>query len=155
MKKIQPPKWEDANSVNVFTDMLNSHMSRKDALQRVKANNRIAKILKANGWSFCDSCHIVEHGYTLSFGKHTGFNSSHPYASHLTFQWYWDNCGGADFMRGTMRTYFNYHPDYKYLGPVGHFEISDILEQNLKDLNKYEMRLIWAMTSQTKFENGL
>lgn len=155
MRKIQPQKWEDANNVNIFTDMLKSNMSRKDALARVKANNQIAKLLVSNGWQFSDSCHIIENGYTLSFRKPTGFNSSHPYAPYVHFQWYWDNCGGDDFMRGDMRTFFNYHPDYKCLGPVGHFEISDILEANLKDLYKYEMRVIWAMTAQTKFDNGI
>ncbi len=154
MKKMQP-KWEDANNVNIFTDMLNSNMSRKEGLVRVKANNKIAKYLINNGWQFCDSYHSVETGYNLCFSKPTGFNSSHLYAAFIRFNWYWDNCGGDDFMRGDMSTFFNYHPDYKYLGPVGHFEINDILEHNLKDSNKYAMRLIWAMTSQTRFNNGL
>ena len=155
MRKTQPPTWESANNVNVFTDMLNSNMSRKDGLVRVKANNQIAKFLTDNGWSFCDSWHIVEHGYTLTFRKPSGFNASHPHSSYLRFEWYWDNCGGPDFWRGNMSTFFNYHPDYKYLGPVAHFEISDILVRNLKDLSKYEQRLTWALTSQSYFANGL
>jgi len=155
MKDFIPPTWAEANCVTIFTDILNCNLSKSGALDRVSANNKVAEFLNNNGWSFTEGSNVVEHGYTLNFRKPTGIvngaKEPHPY---LHFQWYWDNCGGPDFWRGNLWTSYGYDRDFKYLGPVGFFEIRDILERYLNDLYQYERQLVHALISQTPISNG-
>ena len=155
MKTIKLPTWAETNNVTTYMDMLKYDMPRKDAIERVKANDKVAKFLHKNGWTFTEGGCIVEHGYVLNFRKHTnivtGNDAAHPY---LHFGWYWDNCGGPDFWRGDLWTSYGYDRGFKFLGPVGFFQIRDILERNLKDLYQYELQLRNALISQTPIPNG-
>ena len=130
-------------------------MLKKEALTRVKENDKVATFLNKNGWTFTESVSVAEYGYTLNFRKPTGIvngaKEPHPY---LCFEWYWDNCGGPDFWRANLWTSYSYDRGYKYLGPVGFFEIKDILERNLKDLYRYEQQLVHALMSQAPIING-
>ena len=155
MKTFKLPTWAETNNVTTYMDMLKHNMSRKDAIERVKANNKVAKFLNKNGWTFTEGGCIVEHGYVLNFRKPTGIvadnKAAHPY---LHFGWYWDNCGGPDFWRGDLWVSYSYDREFKYLGPVGFFKIHDILQGNLKDLYQYESQLVYALISQNPIING-
>lgn len=155
MKTIKLPTWAETNNVTTYMDMLKYDMSRKDAIGRVKANDKVAKFLHKNGWTFTEGGCIVENGYVLNFRKPTGIvtgdKAAHPY---LHFGWYWDNCGGPDFWRGDLWVSYSYDREFKFLGPVGFFKIHDILQGNLKDLYQYEIQLRNSLISQTPIING-
>jgi hypothetical protein len=155
MKTFKLPTWAESNNVTRFTSMLGYDMTRKDAIARVKANDKVASFLNKNGWTFTEWGNVAEDGYVLNFRKPTGIvtddKAAHPY---LHFGWYWDNCGGPDFWRGDLWTSYGYDREFKYLGPVGFFEIHDILQRNLKDLYQYERQLVHALISQTPIPNG-
>lgn len=154
-RTIKLPTWAESNNVTTYMDMLKYDMKRKDAIARVKANNKVANHLNKNGWTFTEGGCIAEHGYVLNFRKPTGIvtgdKAAHPY---LHFGWYWDNCGGPDFWRGDLWVSYSYDREFKYLGPVGFFKIHDILQGNLKDLYQYESQLIHALISQNPIRNG-
>lgn len=154
-RTIKLPTWAESNNVTLFTNVFKYDMKRKDAIERVKANDKVAKFLNKNGWEFTEGGCVTEHGYVLNFRKPTGITKvgkePHPY---LCFGWYWDNCGGPDFWRGDLWTAYSYDREFKYLGPVGFFEIHDILQRNLKDLYQYESQLIHALISQNPIRNA-
>lgn len=154
MKKIQEPVWAKENSIATLRQV---YGTRKVAA-RIKANNKLAKFLQANGWTFRDGTCIVETGYTLCFTKPTGFvdhakegqrPNQHPY---LHFSWHWDNCGGPDFWIATIYTFYNYNPVTPYRQPVATFEVGSITEENLPKLHEYERQLIHALASQYPIE---
>lgn len=154
-RTIKLPTWAETNNVTTYMDMLKYDMPRKDAIARVKANNKVSNHLNKNGWTFTEGGCIAEHGYVLNFRKPTGIvtgdKASHPY---LHFGWYWDNCGGPDFWRGDLWVSYSYDREFKFLGPVGFFKIHDILQGNLKDLYQYEIQLRNSLISQTPIING-
>lgn len=154
-RTIKLPTWAETNNVTTYMDMLKYDMPRKDAIARVKANNKVANHLNKNGWTFTEGGCIAEHGYVLNFRKPTGIvtgdKAAHPY---LHFGWYWDNCGGDDFWRGDLWASYGYDREFKYLGPAAFFTVRDILDRNLKDLYQYESQLIHALISQNPIRNG-
>lgn len=154
--KFTPPTWEETNSEKNFVE--GRGYTQELAKLRVEQNNKLKDFLVKNGWGFWEGVDSYENGYTIGMNKPTGIISGkegrpycHPY---LRFEWHWYHCGGPEFFRGKMYTFYNYSPDYKFLNPWATFEINDILECNLKNLRDYEGSLKCALLSQNPIENG-
>lgn len=146
---FNPPTWEESNSVTLFSKI--GELSNAEAKKRVRLNNKISDTIKNMGWSFREGTNVYERGYTLGFMKALELPVPSPGAHpRIHFEWYWDNCGGPNFWRGSLYTFFNPDPTYKFLGPSIFLEINDILDKNLIDLPKFEKRLRNAVISQTE-----
>jgi hypothetical protein len=146
------PTWEETNTTENIIRNCNPNACSISATSRRDQNNKLAKNLKTNGWTFREGINIVEHGFTLSFSKPTGIlnhSASRPYAHpYLTFEWYWDTYGDQEFWNGSMFTFYNYDQE-KYSSPHCTIEITYIKERDLTNLYEYERRLVHALISQT------
>ena len=146
------PTWEETNTTENIIRNCNPHAYCTSATSQRDQNNKLAKYLKTNGWSFCEGVNIVEQGFSFSFAKPTGIlnhTAARPHAHpYLMFEWYWDNYGDQDFWNGSMFTFYNYD-QAKYSSPHCAIEIKDIKERDLKNLYEYERRLVHALMSQT------
>lgn len=146
--KFTPPTWEETNNEKRFADL---GYTVEFAKQRVEENNKLKDFLMENGWGFWEGICSYENGYTIHMNKPAQIASKedgryvHPL---IHFEWFWYSCGGDEFFRGRMYTFYNYTPDYKFLAPCATFEINDILERNLKDLKHYEGAIKCALLSQ-------
>jgi hypothetical protein len=150
MKKIRVPTWAKENSVATLRQVY----GMKNVAPRIKANNKLARFLRAHGWTFREGVNIVETGYNLCFTKPTGFvdrpkkgQRPHPHPT-LHFSWYWENYGDKDFWTGTIYTFYNYNPTTLTRQPYATFEIGAITESDLPKLHEYEQQLIHALASQ-------
>jgi hypothetical protein len=151
MKKRQfvPPTWEETNNEKLFVEL---GYTQEYAKLRVEQNNKLKDFLVENGWAFWEGFNGYENGYTIHAWKPVGIAAATEGRTHvhprIHFEWFWYSCGGDEFFRGRMYSFYNYHPDYKFLGPAATFEINDILERNLKDLAHYEGAIKCAVLAQ-------
>jgi hypothetical protein len=153
--KFTPPTWEEMNNEQLFIDL---GYAPECAKQRVVGNNELRDFLVKNGWSIWDGGNCYENGYTINMRKpsQVTVQEGKPYVHPLLhFEWYWDNCGGPDFFRGKMFTFYNYSPECKFSTPAAIFEIFDIVDRHLKNLQLYEHRLKSALLSQAPIEDNL
>lgn len=140
---IKRPTWNKENSITTLKKVY-PKMPLKEVKRKVKENNKVAKYLKENGWSFWDSVRIVEHGYTLTFKKFGKLKQNRP----LFFSWYWDNQGAEDFYIGTLWSSFDYFPTDKFWHSYISFEVGPILPNTLERLSLYEKQMIKANKTQ-------
>ncbi len=146
--KFTPPTWEQTNNEQLFVGL---GYTQEYAKLRVEQNNKLKDFLVEKGWGFWEGIHDYDNGYIIHMNKPAQIVSKeagryvHPL---IHFEWFWYSCGGDEFFRGKMYSFYNYHPDYKFLGPAATFEINDILERNLKDLAHYEDGIRRAMLAQ-------
>lgn len=157
--KSTPPTWEETNNEKLFIDL---GYTQEFAKVRVEENNKLKDFLVEKGWALWEGVCSYENGYTIQMRKSIGIVTEDDYQPRISsvkgkrskvhpyihFEWFWYSCGGDEFARGRMYSFYNYHPDYKFLGPMGTFEISDILERNLKDLAHYEGAIKRAVLAQ-------
>jgi hypothetical protein len=134
---VKKPSWKRDNSSKFFHGF---GLNPKGAKKRISENNKLATLLKKQGWVYWDACNIMENGYTFIFHK-----------NNLSFSWYWDNNGGDDFYVGELRGHVNLFPNDKFWHPDFGFEIRPILPRFIDKLPEFEARVTEAIHTQVRY----
>lgn len=93
--------------------------------------------LKEFGYSFWDEMNLVDQGLTRSFKKEIG-------GSRVMFSYFWDSQSHY-FINGTLRGYWDFAPENKFLHPLGFIEIVNILEEDINKIPAFENKIVCAI----------
>jgi hypothetical protein len=106
----------------------------------------LERLLIQRGYGFSDLTKIWEHGYTVHYRK-LAPTDVHPDLT-LSFQFYFDNCGGPNFTVGELYAVTWPYPNFKYWAPQCMIQYSAILKANWKDIEMFESYVINGTRAQ-------
>lgn len=106
------------------------------------ANDKLKLFLKEKGYKRFEACSVEYRGTIVSSRKEID-----P-GVFLVVTWHWEQQFTNRYWIMTISTYFDQFPNYEYMSPRTHFEISSITERDLHHFDQFEAQLLKARSTQ-------
>lgn len=101
---------------------------------------RVAPMIEAAGYVYGEMVNIEHEGINFHYIKKLGNSSVLP----LHFYWYFDQDAGPLYLVGKMSIGGQVNPKERFRAALFHFEIFDIMERELNQLDDFGKMLIAA-----------